>query len=69
METRISQKTRGDLRLLSVHPSTWLCDPVPTRVLGQAIVKELAEKYEIVDFETEWDHEIDKLVKFKTKNV
>ena len=40
----------------------WLCDPVPTRVLGQAIVKELSEKYEVIELDTEWEFEVDKLV-------
>ena len=40
----------------------WLCDPVPTRVLGQAIVKELSEKYEVIDLEAEWSFEVDRLV-------
>ena len=40
----------------------WLCNPQPSRVLGLAIVKELAAKHDVVIFDTEWSFEVDSLI-------
>ena len=42
----------------------WLCNPFPTRVLGSAIVKELAYKYNVVDCDFELEDEVLPLIHF-----
>ena len=42
----------------------WLEDPVPTRVLGVAIVKELAKTGPVLDLEVEWSEEVVPMVRY-----
>ena len=35
LETRISQKTRGDLRLLSIHPRAWLYPDLSEKIFSK----------------------------------
>ena len=45
---------------------SWLANPLATRGLGIAIVKELSARLRLPNFETEWEEEYVNLVKTNT---